>query len=201
MIMRRDFLRLAGLAEPALALANCADAPAVPQFAPLTYGHLSRLVFEATRLEIASDYQPPLVPPNVEHLFAQRPDAVLQRWANDRLAVSGRGEHLVRFVIQDARVTETELPRTPGVRSTFTNEQAQRYDWRMAAAIEIRQVRGNFRVGDATASATRSRSVAENITLNDREAVWYQMVEQMMGDINAELERQVRANLPRFLSV
>jgi hypothetical protein len=62
-------------------------------------------------------------------------------------------------------------------------------------------VRGNFRVGDATASATRSRSVAENITLNDREAVWYQMVEQMMNDINAELERQVRANLPRFLSV
>jgi hypothetical protein len=201
MIMRRDFLRLAGLAAPALALASCTEAPTVPQFAPLTFGHMSRLVFEATRLEIESDYQPPLAPPNVEHLFAQRPNAVLQRWANDRLAVSGRGEHLVRFVIQDARVTETELPRTTGVRATFTNEQAQRYDGRMAAAIEIRQVRGNFRVGDAVASATRSRSVAENITLNDRERVWYEMVEQMMGDINAELERQVRANLPRFLSL
>ena len=107
----------------------------------------------------------------------------------------------LEFVIGDARVTETELPRTPGVRSTFTNEQAQRYDGRMAAAIEIRQVRGNFRVGDAAASATRTRSVAENISLNDRERVWYEMVEQMMADINGELERQVRANLPRFLAI
>ena len=200
-LQRRHFLKLAGLAAPALALGACTDAPALPEFPPLAYNHLSRLVFEAERLEFASEYQAPLAPPNVEHLFAQRPDAVLQRWANDRLAVSGRGEHLVRFAIQDARVTETELPRTAGVRATFTNEQAQRYDGRMAATIEIRQVRGNFRVGDATASATRSRSVAENISLNDRERVWYEMVQQMMADINAELERQVRANLPRFLSL
>jgi flagellar biosynthesis regulator FlaF len=56
-------------------------------------------------------------------------------------------------------------------------------------------------VGDAAASATRARTVAENISLNDRERVWYEMVEQMMADINNELERQVRANLPRFLAI
>jgi hypothetical protein len=200
-VHRRNFLKLAAIGAPALALGACADAPPLPQFPTLTYTHLPRIVFEAERLEIANEYQAPLAPPNVEHLFAQRPDAVLQRWANDRLAVSGRGENLVRFVIGDARVTETELPRETGVRATFTNFQAQRYDGRMQATIEIRQVRGNFRVGDAAASATRSRSVAENISLNDRERVWYEMVEQMMADINAELDRQVRANLPRFLSI
>ncbi|MFN7190548.1 MAG: twin-arginine translocation signal domain-containing protein [Rhodospirillales bacterium] len=200
-VHRRNFLKLAAIGAPALALGACADAPPLPQFPTLTYTHLPRIVFEAERLEIANEYQAPLAPPNVEHLFAQRPDAVLQRWANDRLAVSGRGENLVRFVIGDARVTETELPRETGVRATFTKFQAQRYDGRMQATIEIRQVRGNFRVGDAAASATRSRSVAENISLNDRERVWYEMVEQMMADINAELDRQVRANLPRFLAI
>ena len=200
-VHRRNFLKLAAIGAPALELGACADAPPLPQFPTLTYTHLPRIVFEAERLEIANEYQAPLAPPNVEHLFAQRPDAVLQRWANDRLAVSGRGENLVRFVIGDARVTETELPRETGVRATFTNFQAQRYDGRMQATIEIRQVRGNFRVGDAAASATRTRSVAENISLNDRERVWYEMVEQMMADINAELDRQVRANLPRFLSI
>ena len=200
-VHRRSFLKLAAIGAPAAALGACADAPPLLQFPPLSYTHLSRLVFEAERLEIANEYQAPLAPPNVEHLFAQRPDAALQRWANDRLAVSGRGEHLVRFVIGDARVTETELPRETGVRATFTNFQAQRYDGRMQATIEIRQLRGNFRVGDAAASATRSRSVAENISLNDRERVWYEMMEQMMADINGELERQVRANLPRFLSM
>lgn len=198
---RRDFLKLAAVGAPALALGACADAPPLPQFPPLSWTNLSRLVFEAERLEIVTQYQAPLAPPNVEHLFAQRPDAALQRWANDRLAVSGRGENFVRFAILDARVTETELPRTGGVRGTFTNEQAQRYDGRMEAALEIRQLRGNFRVGDATAAAVRSRSVPENISLNDRESVWYEMVKQMMEDLNAELERQVRTNLPRFLSL
>ena len=67
--------------------------------------------------------------------------------------------------------------------------------------MELRQLRGNFRDGYATAAATRSRSVAENISLNDRERVWYEMVEQMMNDVNAELDRQIRQNMPRFLQV
>ncbi len=198
---RRDFLKLAGAAVPAAALAGCADAPMPPRFAPISYATYGRFTFEAERLEIAQEYQAPLAPPNVEHLFAQRPDDTLKRWANERLAVTGRGERFARFVIIDARVTETQLPRETGVRATFTNEQAQRYDGRIEVGVELRQLRGNFRDGYATAAATRSRSVAENISLNDRERVWYEMVEQMMNDVNAELDRQIRQNMPRFLQV
>ncbi|MBI1244983.1 MAG: hypothetical protein GC202_08255 [Alphaproteobacteria bacterium] len=198
---RRDFLKIAGIAMPAAALAACGDAPKLPQFPPLTYASLGRFTFEAERFEIAQDYKPPLAPPNVEHLFQQRPTDALRQWATDRLAVTGRGERYVRFVIIDAHVTETELPRATGVRATFTNEQAQRYDGRIEAAIEVRQIRGNFRDGFATAAATRSRTVAEDITLNDREGVWYDMVQQMMTDVNAELDRQIRANMQRFMQL
>jgi hypothetical protein len=198
---RRDVLKFAAAALPATALGACANAPPPPQFPPLTFSALGRFSFEAERLEIAQDYRPPLAPPNVEHLFVQRPDDAMKRWANDRLAVSGRGERFLRFVIVDARVTETELPRGTGVRATFTNEQAQRYDGRLEAAVEVRQTRGNFRDGYAAATAARSRTVAENISLNDRERVWYEMVEQMMGDINAELDRQIRANMQPFLQM
>ncbi|CAN0344371.1 unnamed protein product, partial [Phaeothamnion confervicola] len=155
---RRAFLKIAGTALPAAALAACATAPQVPQFPPLTYSALGRFTFEAERIEVAQDYRAPLAPPNVEHLFAQRPDDTLRRWANDRLAVSGRGEHYLRFVIADAHVTETQLPRESGVRATFTNAQAQRYDGRIEVGLEVRQLRGNFRDGYATAAATRSRS-------------------------------------------
>ncbi|MBI3507922.1 MAG: twin-arginine translocation signal domain-containing protein [Proteobacteria bacterium] len=198
---RRDFLKLAGVAVPAAALGACAQLPPTPQFPPFSYSALGRFTFEAERLEVVQEYQAPLAPPNIEHLFAQRPDETLKRWANDRLAVTGRGDRLVRFVIVDARVTETQLPRETGVRATFTNEQAQRYDGRIEAAVELRQLRGNFRDGFASAAATRTRSVAENISLNDRERVWYEMVGQMMSDINAELDRQIRANMPRFLQM
>ena len=198
---RRDLLKLAGMAVPAAALASCTVVPPIPKFPPLTYSALGRFTFEAERLEVAVDYKPPLAPPNGEHLFAQPPVTVLNRWAGDRLAVTGRGEHYVRFVVIDAHMIETQLPRQSGVRATFTNEQAQRYDGRIEAAVEVRQIRGNFRDGFATAAATRTRSVAEDISLNDRERVWYEMVEQMMVDVNAELDRQIRANMQRFLQV
>jgi hypothetical protein len=66
-------------------------------------------------------------------------------------------------------------------------------------AVEIRQQRGNFRDGLATAIAVRQRSVLDNISLNDRERVWYEMTQEMMRDIDGELHRQIEANLPRFL--
>jgi hypothetical protein len=198
---RRSFLNLAATALPAAALAACTNAPPPSQFPPISFAAAGRFTFAAERAEVTQDYQAPLAPPNVEHLFQQRPDATLRRWAAERLAVSGRGEHLLRFVIVDARVTETELPKAAGLRANFTNDQAQRYDGRIEAAIEIRQLRGNFRDGYATAAASRTRTVAENISLNDRERVWYEMVAEMMKDIDAELDRQIRANMPRFLQV
>ena len=95
---------------------------------------------------------------------------------------------------------ETDLPRTRGVRGAFTTDQAQRYDLTLKAAIEIREERGNFQTGFATASTSRSRTVPEDISVNDREKVWFEMLEQAMNELNAELERQIRTNMTRFLA-
>jgi hypothetical protein len=183
----------------AAALAGCASAPPVQRFPELTYGHLGVMRFDAARVEVASEYQPPLRAPNVDHVFPTPPERVMRRWAQDRLAASGAGDRFVRFVILDAKVTETNLPRTTGVTGAFTRDQSQRYDLTMAAAIEVREERGNFRSGYATASTSRSRTVREDITINDRDKVWFEMLEQAMNELNTELERQVRANMARFL--
>ncbi|MCA3247166.1 MAG: twin-arginine translocation signal domain-containing protein [Tagaea sp.] len=194
-LSRRSFLAAAAAAP---ALAACADLPPPPQFPPISFAPRGTFRFEALRVEVAFDYQAPLAPPHVEHLFARTPEATLRLWAAERLAASGRGERFVRFVVLDARVTETDLPRTQGFRGTFTTEPAQRYDGRIECAVEIRQQRGNFRDGIATATAVRQRSVLENISLNDRERVWYEMTQEMMRDIDAELHRQIEASLARF---
>ena len=181
------------------ALAGCSTTPPVQRFPELTYGHLGVMRFDASRVEIASEYQPPLRAPNVDHMFPTPPERVMRRWAQDRLAAAGAGDRFVRFVVLDAKVTETNLPRSTGVTGAFTRDQSQRYDLTMAAAIEVREERGNFRTGYATASTSRSRTVREDITINDREKVWFEMLEQAMNELNTELERQVRANMTRFL--
>lgn len=181
-------------------LGGCASAPPQARFPELTYAHLGAMRLDVARIEIADEYQEPLRPPNVDHLFPTPPERVMRRWATDRLAASGTPGRYARFVIQDASVIEVELPRTRGVRGAFTTDQTQRYDLTLRAAIEIREERGNFQSGFATAGVSRSRSVAEDITVNDREKVWFEMLEQAMNELNAELERQIRTNMTRFLA-
>jgi hypothetical protein len=181
-------------------LGGCQATPPGRRFPDLTYAHLGMIRLDVGRIEIADEYQEPLRPPNVDHLFPTPPERALRRWATDRLAAMGPPDRFARFVIQDAKVVETELPRTQGVRGAFTTDQTQRYDLTLSVAIEIREERGNFRSGFATASTSRSRTVAEDITVNDREKVWFEMLEQAMNELNAELERQIRGNLSRFVA-
>jgi hypothetical protein len=182
-----------------MALAACQSTPQPVRFPDLTYGHLGAMRLDVDRIEIASEYQAPMRAPNVDHVFPTPPERAMRRWAQDRLAAAGSNTgRYARFVITDAKVTETDLPRSTGLTGAFTTDQSQRYDLSMSAAIEIREERGNYRVGYATASTSRSRTVAEDITVNEREKVWFEMLEQAMNELNAELERQIRANMARF---
>ena len=45
------------------------------------------------------------------------------------------------------------------------------------------------------ADALRFRSVSENITLNERDKIWFAMSETLIGDLNKELENSI----PKFL--
>lgn len=195
-ISRRHFtLLLAGGT-----LAACSSSPPRPRFPELTYGHLGRFTLDVVRVDIISEYKPTFAKPNIEHTFPVVPEQAMRKWAEDRLAVTGNPGRFARFVIQDAKVIETELPRSTGVRGAFTTDQTHRYDGTLSASLEIREERGQFRAGTASAWASRSRTVPEGITINDREKVWFEIVESLMNDLNAELDRQIRANLGQFLA-
>jgi len=181
------------------ALAGCQTTPPPQRFPELTYGHLGQFRLDVAGIDIVSDYKAPLQPPNVEHLLPVPPEQALRRWAKDRLAATGTPGRYARFVITDAKVTDTALPRTQGMRGAFTTDQTDRYDGSLAAKLEIRAERGQLREGEASAWATRSRTAAEGITLNERDKLWFDLVEALMNDMNAELDRQIRANLGQFL--
>jgi hypothetical protein len=54
-------------------------------------------------------------------------------------------------------------------------------------------------VASVDAKATRSTSVAEDATLNDRERVWFTLIEQTMRDLNASLEKSIPVYLQSYL--
>ena len=185
------------------ALAGCETPVRAPDFPQLTYAHLAPFRLAVGRVEVVVDYTSPAKAPNVEHLFPVHPAAAAERWAHDRLRAAGPtlgvgGGGLVRATVVNAAVVEVPLKRTTGLRGAFTIDQSERYDGLIEMRIELTAADGRHRAS-VTSRAERSRTVAENISIQDREKVWFEMTGAMMNDLNASLDRQIRKNFAAFL--
>ncbi len=101
-------------------------------------------------------------------------------------------------MIRDASATETALKRTGGVRGAFTTDQAERYDAAITISVHILDSLGN-ELANASATARYSRTVAEDVTLNERESVWYRMTTAMMHALDKALEGEMKKSLAAYL--
>lgn len=186
---------LAGLSG--LILAGCTTPPPAPRYPELTFTHLPTFRLDAAALEIVDGFTSPFASPNVEHLMPVSPAAGMRRWAEGRLMPVGRGGRIV-FTITDAAVIETPLAPTPGVRGVVTKDQSERYDARLEVRMTV-DGGDNRRRGELTAEAMRSRTVPEGMSLNEREAIWFQMTEELVMAMNGELEAAIPSFLRPFL--
>ena len=199
MSVRAAVVILASAVVAVALLAGCESAPPTrPMFPEIAFAHLAPLNFDAAKVEVVNEYVAPLKRPNVEHEMPLRPSAAAERWAKDRVKAAGTSNRSLRVTIKNARVVESELKKTTGLRGMFTTDQAQRYDAELEMLIEVRNDRG-FREGSASAVSRRSTTVPENITINDREKEYFKLVEDMMTDINREMERSIREHMAKFL--
>ncbi|MHA1567095.1 MAG: hypothetical protein ACTSX7_17425, partial [Alphaproteobacteria bacterium] len=189
-------VRIGILAILAGILAACSTVVATPGFPELTYSHLQPIRLDVSTIEIVDAYAAPLREPNVEHRAPARPAVAANQWAEDRLVAAGSSRRAV-FTIKEASIIETKLEPTGGLKGVFTKDQSERYDATLLVDLAIIDT-GGTRRGSATATATRSRTVPENITLNERERIWFQMVEGMMADLNRELEKAITQSLKKF---
>jgi hypothetical protein len=182
----------------ALALGACTSTPIAPGLAPVSYAGKGAMRFAVARVDVITSYVPPMRRPNIEHEVPFGPLETLQRWGRERLAAGGGPGRALRFVVVDAAMTETDLPRATGMRASFTTQQDKRYDLTLAAALELREEPGNLVVASGEARATRFRTVAEGIPIAERAAAWHALLKQTMDDLDAEMERQVRAHFSPF---
>ena len=182
----------------ALALAACAGQSVPQQFSEISFSHLSPIDLNVASIEIVDQYRPPLRDPNVEHRAPTPPAMVARRWAEDRLVATGASRRRATFTIQQASIIEIELEGPGGVRALITNSQSERYDAELTVELAVFGTTG-AREGIAAATARRSRTVPENLTLAERERIWHEMVEALMADLNTRLESTINNALQPFL--
>jgi len=167
------------------------------QFPDLRYTHLPTISLAVSRVEVVEQYQSSTVKPHIETEFPVLPVRAASQWVKDRLSAVG-GTDIVRATVTKASVVEVPLKRSSGVRGAFTTDQSERYDATLAVKIEVFDSRGKQR-GIVSSEATRSQTVSEDVSLADREQIWFRMTEAMMNDLNGSLEKQVREHFKQWL--
>ncbi len=178
-------------------LSGCAGSADRPVYPQISFAHLPKIALDVARVDVANTYASPATEPNVEHRFPVSPAASAMNWGRDRLQPVGDAG-VARVTLERASVVEVPLERTRGVRGAFTNDQAERYDGVIVVSVEVVDAAGE-RLGIVRATAERSQTVPEDISLNEREKVWFEMTEKMMATINQALETQVRTHLRAWI--
>lgn len=173
-------------------LAACDTPPSRQQFADVTFQHMPPFSLDVGSVQVVPGYQPG--PDDNSADYPQAPSAAVAQWARDRLkAVGARGQ--ADFTIVEAKATRTALPRSSGLSAALNKDQSDRYD----LAIEVRLEAFNpvlGKSGTVTERVTRSQTVAEDLTLNQREVVLFNLLDDAMKDLNARLEQSI----PQYLA-
>lgn len=196
-LSRRGFMIFGTGAASLALLAGCEMTPPRNDFARIGFDHLQPFRLDVARIEILQQYEFPREAPHVGHRFPDPLPDVAERWGRQRLKAEG-SRNSARFTIHEASVIEQELARTQGLKRFFVIDQSERYDARLRAELEIRDSSDGSRRA-VRADVRRSVTVAEDASLTEREAIWFQLTEDLMRRFDREMEQAVRENLTPWL--
>lgn len=174
-------------------LASCETQLSVPRYADITFTHRPVINVDVAEIQIVRAFVPNATPANVEGEFPVSPMEMAARWAQDRLRAVGSSGSLT-YTIQEAGVIETSLAKSDGLTGIVTVDQSERYDATLTVQVSATNPANGQSAGTAS-TVRRSRTVAEDVTLNEREAVWYAMTEALAEDLDAQMD----SVLPQFL--
>ncbi len=180
-----------------LMLTACQQAPAGFTPAPFAFEdqRLAPQPIRVATIRMREDYTSPGRSPYVEQDFPVSPARAVTRWVDTRLKATGQ-RGILEITIDDASVKEVKLPQTKGLKGLITDDQEARYD--AVIAVTMRLYDGSTAISQASGNVEvrRSRSINERASVAEREAIYHQMVSDMMRDF----ERETQVRLQQYFS-
>ena len=168
------------------------------EFPQITFRHTEPIKLNVRNLKIIDFFKPTYSPPHVEHEFPIPPSQVLKAWANDRIKPVGTLGTVI-FLIKDASVVEDQLRLDKTISGLFLTEQSHRYRANVAVQIKIVDI-PNTSDSVANATANRSQTINEGISINNKHHLWFEMTEFLFKEFNVAMENSIRKHLSNFLS-
>ncbi len=179
----------------ALLVAGCAAPPtrALPE---LSFQHLDRRPVPVAAVAVDNQYVPPLSSEHVEYRLTQTPASVFRTWAYRRLVPSAEDGRLLA-TIREASIVERDRgagASTGGaLRDLFTVNQDRELRGRLVVTFAFVWA---GRSVSYELDAERARTLAENVTLAEREAAQLALIEALIEDIDAALLARLEEEPP-----
>ena len=126
------------------------------------------------------------------------PREAITRWAERRFRPVGY-IGLVEIVMFQASIADIPLARSDGLDAVFRVEQSEEYQVKLDVQVAVSGL-PNASPGVVRAQVERSRTVAEDVTLQQRDDVAFALVEDAMAALDAELTAQISASFGPYLA-
>jgi hypothetical protein len=165
---------------------------------PLDFSDRAPLRLQAERVSVQSAYRPRGETPYVDNLMPIKPEDAIRQMLEARLIAAG-GPGSIQAVILDASVKEEELETQSGLRGFFTTEPAARLEGRFQVQVDRLSATGEVLKSVSTA-VTRTASIPEDIGYAERQRIGYELVRDLVRDLDEGLTTNVRANFADILA-
>lgn len=193
MTTRRQFILTGLCLGSGLTLASCGPPQETPAFPDIRFTNEPPLVLQAAQIEIRTFYRPG----DADTAFPVSPLRAIQNWARDRLRANGQGGP-ARFTIADATAKITDLPVKGGISGTFTDQVSQQYDVAIDAALELLDTTG-VALRSARVTVSRSATVLQSASANERARTRYNLVRDMMSDFDSQAQARISSGFGQYL--
>lgn len=192
-LLHRAPMALAVLAAPAALVACAPLPPPVRPTQPVSFADRPSIGLNVARIEVVDLTETPGRPPHIEHLAPQRPADAVRGWALDRLQPVARTGY-AELSLYDASMVEEELPRTQGWRRHVTVDQASRVTVTLEIGLSAYNLEAGLE-GRVTGRASRSLTLAEDLSQAGRNAALQQLLRDTLEDLDGRLDRDIRQRL------
>jgi hypothetical protein len=157
---------------------------------PLDFSDRQPLDLAVERVAIDSVYRPAGAAPYVDHMLPLTPEAATRALLEQRLRAVG-GTDRLQAVILDASVREEALETASGMRGYLTTESAARLEGRLKVRVDRLDPAGMV-VRSISTAVVRTRAIPEGVAYAERQRIAYELVRELVDDLDAGLTANVR---------
>ena len=165
---------------------------------PLDFSKEAPLRFEVGQIMVQSAYRPQPNPPYVDQVMPLKPEDAARQMLEARLVAAG-GPGSMQAVILDASVKEEALETQSGISGFFTTEDAARLEGRLQVQVDRLSETGQVMKSVSTA-VSRSTSIPEGVGYAERQKIGYELVRNLVDDLDAGLTTNIKANFSDILA-